>query len=70
MNNAYLTTGNSLEIVLYDKEETIDMFGEDMLNEYGCKLPSELVERYTACMKEFGALQIELGPYYRREIGK
>lgn len=59
-NNAYLTTDDPIIIHVYDADTTIEMFGGDTLEEYGCHVPEELLERYKANHRESKAIQSEL----------
>lgn len=56
-NNAYITFNDIMQVVIYDKAETIDLFGEDFLEEYGSEISEELLARYKNCMREFSEIQ-------------
>lgn len=58
--NAYLTKSDPFVIILYDRDQTIDMFGEDMLTDYGVAIPPELIERYKKVKAESDQIQAEL----------
>lgn len=62
-NNCYITTNDPVILTIYDKQETIDTFGEDYLLEYGYALPPELINAYFENMIEFERIQKELEKY-------
>jgi hypothetical protein len=64
--NAYLTTSDPFIVQVYTATETVDMFGEDMLEDYGSTLPEELLERYQKNIKEFKSIQEELNKYKQK----
>ena len=70
-NNAYLSSaGNQNEVILYDKAEAVELFGEDHLEEFGSQVPDELVQRYKAAEKERSAVQVELRALLMESIKK
>lgn len=62
-NNCYIGTSDSLWLKVYDRDMTIDYFGEDYLLEYGNNIPQELVDRYKKNYEEFKTIQKELRNY-------
>lgn len=62
MKNAYIFETDRMQIELYDTQETISMFGEDYLEEYGHEVPQELINKY---------MELEAGLYeVRKELKK
>ena len=59
-NNAYLSSHDPILVVVYDKDETIEMFGEDSLKDDGVFIPEDLLARYKKNMAELEAIQVEL----------
>ncbi len=58
--NAYIYETDVFQVRVYDESETVDMFGEEYLEEYGHTVPSELLERYRKAFKEMQDVQDEL----------
>lgn len=50
-----------------DAEETIDMFGEDFLVDYGHDISEELLLKYKKIMKDYKELQDQLKIVYQNE---
>lgn len=50
---------------LKNDNETILMYGEDYLDEYGLEVPIELVEEYKAIMAQYKALEDKLRVLYQ-----
>lgn len=44
--NAYIFETGCFRLRLYDETQTVDMFGQDYLDEYGHAVPQELIERF------------------------
>ena len=57
MRRILLLDSETIHQHLYRDHECVDMFGQDMLDDFGVNMPSELVERILACQKEFEAVQ-------------
>jgi len=62
-NNCYLYTHDPMLIMLYDKTEAVEIFGQDGLDDYGSVLPESLIKRFKDCMIEVKAIQNELKNY-------
>lgn len=62
-NNCYITTNDPVILIIYDKQKTIDTFGDDFLEEYGHNLPPELLSAYFGNLLEFERIQKELEKY-------
>lgn len=60
MKNTYIFKDERYCYFLMDKNECIEMFGEDYLEEYGSEVPQELIEKYKKHMEEFRIIQNEL----------
>lgn len=58
--NAYIYETDAFQVRVYDEAETVDMFGQDYLDEYGHTVPPELLERYRKAFQEMRAVQDEL----------
>lgn len=58
--NAYLFETDAFQVRVYNEAETVDMFGQDYLEEYGHTVPIELLERYRKAFIEMQAVQDEL----------
>ncbi len=58
--NAFLSTNDPILVVIYDKAEAVETFGEDHLQEYGCHIPEALIERYKKNLAESQEIQKEL----------
>lgn len=48
---------------LLSPTDTIEMFGEDYLEDYGIEIPSELLAEYKELMKKYDAMQQKLKFY-------
>ena len=64
-NNAYIAENDCRQIVVYDREEAIEMFGEEFLKEYGVKLPEALLKRYKENQIDFTDIQSLLRTYHK-----
>jgi hypothetical protein len=60
MNNASLTENDCCQIIVYDKLETIELFGKEYLEEYGVVIPEELILRFKKNTEESMLIQKEL----------
>lgn len=60
MKNAYIFETDRMQIELYNKEETISMFGEDYLQDCGHEVPIELVEAYIRLESELDIIRKQL----------
>jgi fructose 1,6-bisphosphatase len=60
-NNAYIHTEDLFLNHAYDAKETVDLFGEDMLEEYGSYVEPALLERYKKCWTELKEISEKLG---------
>lgn len=49
---------------LLNSKETIDMFGEDFLDDWGYDVEPELLDRYKEAMRNYRAVQLELRNIY------
>lgn len=58
--NAYIFETDAFEVRVYDETETVDMFGQDYLEEYGHTVPADLLERYRKAFQEMRTIQDEL----------
>lgn len=63
MTKVYITTSDPITHYIYNEQESNDMFGADMLEDYGINIPDELLARYKANYSEFWKIQDELGAY-------
>lgn len=59
-NNAYIFETDTFRLRVYDESETVQMFGEDYLEDYGHIVPTELIERYKKNEQERKAIADEL----------
>ena len=59
-NNADIIEFDPFILSVRGREETIEMFGEEYLEEYSCYVPEELQARYKKNLEEFKAIQKEL----------
>jgi len=50
-----------------DATETIDMFGEDYLDEYGIVISKKLLRKYKKIIEQYEQLQDELRLIYRKD---
>lgn len=66
-NNAYLFETDTFAVRLYDDTETVDIFGQDYLEDYGHTVPPELIERYRKAFKEMQAVQDELRAIIKKQ---
>lgn len=66
MARVYLSNDDVFYIIVYDTDETTDMFGKDMLTDYGIDIPDELLARYKRIFKEYQEVQDKLYLIYRR----
>lgn len=60
MNNCALSEDDIFTIYVYSKNEVIEMFGEDYLEEYGYNIPDELLKEYSEASKLFRSVQQKL----------
>ena len=58
--NAYIFDTDCFQVRVYNETETLDMFGQDFLEEYGHTVPNELLERYKKAFTELQKVQDEL----------
>lgn len=58
--NAYIFETDAFRVQLYDESTTVEMFGQDYLEEYGHVVPTELVARYLQNEEERRAIAKEL----------
>lgn len=63
-NNCSIRYNDRLHYHVYNAQDCIEMFGLDYLEEYGKNLPIDLIERYTANLKEFNEIQTILRDLY------
>ena len=64
-NNCYVTKTDSFRLYVYSEHETVELFGEDMLAEYGHEVPKELLTRYFKNQQESKQIQNELEMYFK-----
>ena len=64
-NNSYISFSDIRYYYIYDKNESNEMFGPEMIEEFGENLPIDLIERFKTNFEEFKAIQYEL-----RKFGK
>jgi hypothetical protein len=55
-----LTTNDPVITEIRNSQETIDLFGDDFLDDYGIEAPDELIERFQKNYKEFKEIQAEI----------
>lgn len=67
-NNASIELADKFLYYIRDAAETIDMFGQDYLDEYGYNLPNELIERYTKAKLELDNIQNDIRNIVRLKI--
>lgn len=60
MKNAYIFETDRMLIELYDANETISLFGEEYLEEYGHEVPIELIEKYIQLETELDTVRKQL----------
>lgn len=60
MAKVILSTYDPFIIMVRDKKESADMFGEDYILERGVNIPDDLLQRYQKNYAEFWAIQKEL----------
>ena len=70
MNNSSICEHDPLILFVHSKEETIEMFGEDYLEEYGYEIPEDVLKRYEQVTKDFSAMQRELRKYKDERFSK
>lgn len=58
--NAYIYTTDSFSTRVYNELETIEMLGEEFLEEYGHVVSVGLLERYKNAIKEMESVEAEL----------
>lgn len=63
-NNCYLYENDTFRIHLYNEIDTVDMFGEDMLIDYGRRIPQELMNEYFSIELKFKEVQNKLRKYF------
>lgn len=51
-------------------DETVELFGEDYLLDYGVDVPADLSNEYSAIMKQYNALQLKLRDLYESRYNK
>lgn len=59
-SNCYISSSDPIVTVVYGKAEADDLFGVDLIEEYGSYLPEDLIARYKANKEEFWAIQDEI----------
>lgn len=66
MTRVLLQRQDRFRYELMDKAQSDDMFGEDYLQDYGLEVPTDLLERYKANIKEYEDIQSELRKLYHK----
>ena len=56
----YATSSDPVVHKLYDEDETLELYGEDMMEDNGTQIEEELLRRYQKNISEFWAIQDEL----------
>jgi hypothetical protein len=56
-NNCYIYTNDSLGLSLRTAQETVELFGEDYLEEYGHYLPPDVIANYVYLRDSINSLQ-------------
>lgn len=59
-NNCHINIDDVFICQVKDAAQTIDLFGEDYLEEHGCYLPPELLERALKAQEEMRLVHILL----------
>ena len=54
----YLSSHDPIITIVYPPTEAVDMFGQDMLDEYGTDLPDDLAIEYTTAYNRVMALSM------------
>lgn len=65
-NNCYIFETDAFTTRVYDRNETIDMFGQDYLDEYGHCVPEELLSQYEKAYAEFLSIQNKIKFFERK----
>ncbi len=63
MSKIILTSSDPIVHRIYSPIESIDLFGEEYLEEYGIEIPAELLVKYLNNQEEFWQIQKELDKY-------
>lgn len=53
-----------------DAEQTVEMFGDDYLDDYGQDIPEDLLNEYKRIMKQYNELQQVLSDLYESQYDK
>jgi len=70
MNNATIERNYRVFYDLADSDEAVEAFGQYYLDDYGYKLPVDLIERYKAAQETWKAVQRELKAIYEDMTGQ
>lgn len=65
MSRVTVTSHDPITTVLYDEQESADLFGDDYIQEYGIEMPAELLNEYKRIYNEFWRVQKELENYLK-----
>lgn len=65
-NNASIFRDYRVWYWLYTKDQVLDLYGKDYLDDYGHDVPQVLLDRYLAMEKEFNAIQLLLVEVYNK----
>ena len=63
MSKIILTSSDPVIHKIYSPEESIDIFGEEGLYDYGVEIPDDLLDRYLKNQEEFWKIQKEIDKY-------
>lgn len=58
--NAYIFEADSFHLKVYSASETVDLFGQDYLDDYGHHIPEDILKRYQRARQEMEEVQKEL----------
>lgn len=67
MAKTTITTHDPLIYLLRTREESIDLFGEDDVNETGIEVPDELIVEFNETYQKLLKLSREAEEYYKKQ---
>ncbi len=66
MNNCSLSEDDIFWYYIRDSKDTIELFSEDYLIDYGLEIPNDLIERYKKVFTEWKEIQNEIRKEYNK----
>ena len=69
-NNCIIQDNERFVYELKLADDVINRYGQDYLDDYGCSVSSDLIERYRKFMEEYESIQLELHRINEERLNK